>query len=119
MARILADALFSEDYKKNNPQIIENVVKNYIVHPPSAIGFEGQISYVETFDTFEKLSKINIPTLILHGSDDKILPAENSKVLAENIPSAELYFFENAGHGVIIQEQERWTQKVIEFLKRK
>jgi len=119
MARILADALFSEDYKKNNPQIIENVVRNYMAHPPSARGFEGQISYVETFDTYEKLSEINIPTLILHGSDDKILPAENSKVLAENIPFAEVYFFEKAGHGVIIQEQARWTQKVIEFLKRK
>jgi pimeloyl-ACP methyl ester carboxylesterase len=119
MARILTNALFSEEYKKKNPQMIENVVKNYIAHPPSAKGFEGQIAYVETFDSYERLSEINIPTLILHGSEDKILPVENAKILAENIPSAEMFLFENAGHGVVIQEQELWTQKVIEFLRSK
>jgi pimeloyl-ACP methyl ester carboxylesterase len=119
MARILTNALFSEDYKKKNPKIIEAVVTNYMAHPPSARGFEGQMAYVEKFDTYEKLSEISIPTLILHGTEDKILPAENAKVLAEKIPSAELFLFENAGHGVIVQEQKLWTQKVIEFLTRK
>ncbi|MFX1589204.1 MAG: alpha/beta fold hydrolase [Promethearchaeota archaeon] len=119
MARILTSSLFPEDYKKKNPHIIEKVVKNYMAHPPTPKGFEGQSAYIETFETYDRLSEIKIPTLILHGTEDRILPVENAKILAEKIPSAELILFENAGHGLIIQEYKLWTQKVIEFLKRK
>jgi pimeloyl-ACP methyl ester carboxylesterase len=119
VARILINSLFPEDYKKRNPHIVEKVIKNYMTHPPTPKGFEGQSAYVETFETYDRLSEIKIPTLILHGTEDKILPVENAKILAEKIPSAELMLFENAGHGLIVQEYKLWTQKVIEFLKRK
>lgn len=42
----------------------------------------------------------------------------NAKILVKKIPSAELVLFENTGHGMCIQENKLWTQKVIEFLKR-
>jgi pimeloyl-ACP methyl ester carboxylesterase len=118
MAKILTNSLFPENYKKNNPKIIEKVIKNYMDNAPSLKGFEGQSAYVDSFDTYERLSEIKIPTLILHGTEDIILPVENAKILAERIPSAELVLFENTGHGMNIQENKLWTQKVIEFLKR-
>ncbi|MFX0144471.1 MAG: alpha/beta fold hydrolase [Candidatus Hodarchaeota archaeon] len=118
MAKILTNSLFSENYKKSNPRIIEKVIKNYMDNAPSLKGFEGQYAYVESFDSYERLSEIKIPTLILHGTEDIILPVENAKILAERIPSAELILFENTGHGMNIQENKLWTQKIIEFLKR-
>ena len=117
MARILTNALFPEDFKKENPQIIETVIKNYMAHPPSLRGFEGQRAYVETFETYDKLLEIKIPTLVLHGAKDKILPVENAKILTERIPSAKLRIFENAGHGVIIQDLKAWTEEILNFLK--
>lgn len=116
MARILTNALFPEDYKAANPDIIEKVVENYMVHPPIPKGFEGQAAYVESFNTYDSLIDIKIPTLILHGTEDLILPAENAKILAERIPFSELVLFENTGHGMLIQEKELFTQKVINFL---
>jgi len=118
MAKSLTEALFPEDYRKRNPIIIEKVIKNYMNNAPSPKGFEGQVAYVDTFDTYERLPKIQIPTLILHGTEDKILPVENAKILAERIPSSELVLFKNTGHGMNIQENKLWTQNVIEFLKR-
>lgn len=118
MAQTLTNALFSESYIKKNPQIIETVIRNYMANPPSLRGFEGQVAYVETFDTYDQLPNLTTPTLILHGKEDKILPVENAKIFSEKIHSAESFLFENAGHGVIVQEKEKWTQKVIEFLKK-
>lgn len=80
-------------------------------------GFEGQAAYVESFNTYDSLIDIKIPTLILHGTEDLILPAENAKILAERIPFSELFLFENTGHGMLTQEKELFTQKVIDFLK--
>ncbi|MFW9973366.1 MAG: alpha/beta hydrolase, partial [Candidatus Odinarchaeota archaeon] len=118
MAKILTDSLFPEYYKKNNPRIIEKIVENYINNAPSLKGFQGQSAYVDTFDTFDRLSEIKSSTLILHGTEDKILPVENAKILARKILTAELVLFENTGHGMNIQENRLWTQKVIDFLKK-
>ncbi|MFW9819366.1 MAG: alpha/beta fold hydrolase [Candidatus Thorarchaeota archaeon] len=118
MAKILTESLFPENYKKNNPRIIEKVIENYMNNTPSLKGFQGQSAYVDTFDTFDKLPEIKIPTLILHGTEDQILPVENAKILAGRIPSAELILFENTGHGMNIQENKLWTQKVLDFLKK-
>ncbi|MFX0059388.1 MAG: alpha/beta fold hydrolase [Candidatus Hodarchaeota archaeon] len=119
VARILTNSLFPEGYKTKNPDIIEKVVKNYMAYPPTPKGFEGQSAYVKKFETYDKLSKIRIPTLILHGTEDKILPVQNAKIMAEEIPNADLILFENTGHGLIIQELKLWTKKVIDFLVRK
>jgi len=116
MARILTEALFPEEYKIANPDVIEKVVKNYMAHPPIPKGFEGQAAYVESFNTYDRLIEIKIPTLILHGTEDLILPVENAKILAERIPFSELFLFENNGHGMLTQEKELFTQKVINFL---
>lgn len=118
-ARVLTDSLFPDEYKKSNPKLIEKIVKNYMEHVPSLKGFEGQAAYRETFDTYERLPKIEIPTLILHGTEDIILPVENAKILAERIPDSELILFEETGHGMNVQVNKLWTQKIIEFLKKK
>lgn len=44
------------------------------------------------------LSDINVPTLVIHGSKDVIVPLEVGKYLANNIPNAELVVIEGAGH---------------------
>ena len=118
-ARVLTDALFPDKYKENNLEIIERIVKNYMEHIPSLKGFAGQAAYRETFDTYERLPEIKIPTLILHGTEDIILPVENAKILAERIPHSELVLFEETGHGMNIQVNKLWTQKIIEFLTKK
>jgi pimeloyl-ACP methyl ester carboxylesterase len=46
----------------------------------------------------ERLSEIQVPTLVLSGAQDRIVPVENSLRLAEDIPGAQLVVIENCGH---------------------
>ena len=48
----------------------------------------------------------------------KLRGLENAKILSERLSFSELYIFENAGHGVVIQEKESWTNKVLNFLRK-
>jgi pimeloyl-ACP methyl ester carboxylesterase len=43
-------------------------------------------------------AQIHVPTLILHGTADAIVPIEESRRLAERLPDAELVEFEGSGH---------------------
>ncbi len=64
----------------------------------------------------DRLSEISVPTLVISGDDDQIVPVENSRQLAEDIPGAELVILENCGH--LPQEEcpEAFMQAVDNFL---
>jgi len=45
-----------------------------------------------------RLKRIEVPTLVVHGSEDRVVPVANAEILAEGIPGARLRILEAAGH---------------------
>ena len=50
-------------------------------------------------DRVQALKSVTAPTLVIHGSEDPVLPVEHGKATAEAIPGAELVIIEGMGHG--------------------
>jgi pimeloyl-ACP methyl ester carboxylesterase len=50
-------------------------------------------------DAWEALPRIAAPTLVLHGTDDLMVPAENAPLLAGRIPGARLHLHDGGRHG--------------------
>jgi pimeloyl-ACP methyl ester carboxylesterase len=48
----------------------------------------------------EKLSRIKVPTLVIHGTEDVLVPVENGRRVAKAIPGARLLEFEHMGHNL-------------------
>jgi pimeloyl-ACP methyl ester carboxylesterase len=46
----------------------------------------------------ERLAEVDVPTLVIHGSDDKIVPLEGGRALAEGIPNSKVVIVDGAGH---------------------
>jgi len=67
------------------------------------------------FDTYKRLSQIKVPTLVLHGKQDILIPPENGSILAKAIPNAKLVYFENSAHG-LIEEMEKVISVLLDFL---
>jgi pimeloyl-ACP methyl ester carboxylesterase len=44
------------------------------------------------------LREIAVPTLVVHGRHDRIVPVANAEILAERVPRAELRILDDAGH---------------------
>ena len=53
----------------------------------------------------DRLKEIRVPTLVMTGTDDRLVPPENSDVLARLIPNARLVKFEGAGHVFPIERE--------------
>lgn len=49
-------------------------------------------------DLFDKLKNISQPTLVIHGTDDYVLPLEHGKMLADLIPNSKFVQYEHMGH---------------------
>ncbi|HEX2096945.1 MAG TPA: alpha/beta hydrolase [Solirubrobacterales bacterium] len=57
-------------------------------------------------------------TLVLHGSEDVVIPAANATVLAERWRGAEVELFAGGGHAFMAQEPERVADRIVSFLGR-
>ncbi|MFX9073421.1 alpha/beta hydrolase, partial [Acinetobacter baumannii] len=67
-------------------------------------GFKGQLDCIREFsetDFTEDLKKIDVPTLIVHGDDDQLVPIGASALLsAKLVPNATLKIYPGASHGL-------------------
>jgi pimeloyl-ACP methyl ester carboxylesterase len=64
----------------------------------------------------DQLQQIPIPTLIITGAEDVAVPAANSLILVQKIPSAWLVQIKGAGHGLMYQYPEEFSEIVKTFL---
>jgi len=70
-----------------------------------------------TTDFRDDLTRITVPTLVIHGDSDAIVPFEVSgKRTHEAIAGSELVVIEGAPHGVTVSHKEEWNRHVLAFL---
>lgn len=67
---------------------------------------------------FAHLPKIQVPTLITWGRDDKVSPLDGSLIPMRLIPNAELHVFPKCGHWAMIERKAEFESTVLAFLTR-
>lgn len=84
-------------------------------------GLKGQLDCIREFsevDYTDDLKKIDIPTLVLHGDDDQIVPIGASALLSSKIlKNATLKIYEGADHGLAQTHQDRFNADLLAFIK--
>ncbi len=60
--------------------------------------YRAQLAAARAHDAAERVPEISVPTLVVHGDADRMLPAVNGRRLAELVPGAELQMWKGAGH---------------------
>ncbi|GGJ87770.1 alpha/beta fold hydrolase [Pseudomonas matsuisoli] len=75
-------------------------------------------AFAET-DFRADLDKVDVPTLVIHGDADAIVPFETTgKLAAQQIEGAELKVYEGAPHGFAVTHQQRLNEDLLAFLER-
>lgn len=69
------------------------------------------------FDIRDQVSRINTPTLVIAGSDDKLTSSKNGRFLADNIPQAEFKLLNGAGHMMMIEKPGETAEAIEAFLQ--
>lgn len=63
------------------------------------------------------MSSVNVPTLIIHGNDDKIVPIDlTSKKASEAIANNTYIVYEGAPHGLFYTERDKLNDDLLDFL---
>ncbi|HEX2085779.1 MAG TPA: alpha/beta fold hydrolase [Solirubrobacteraceae bacterium] len=82
---------------------------------PAIIGL--QLQAISRHDVSARLGEIAAPTLVVHGTEDQMLPAANSRVIAERIPGARLVELAGVGHLFWWEQPERSAELVREHAR--
>lgn len=90
----------------------------WIAYAASPVGTVECIRAFGTTDFRADLKKITIPTLVLHGSADRIVPLEGSgRLTAAMIPGSKLVVLERAPHGMTATHGPQVSAAMIEFAR--
>lgn len=70
----------------------------------------------DAFDVMTELAKLQLPTLIIVGSDDRLTPLKYSQYLQAHISASELVVIEGAGHLAMAEQPDRVNAAIQKFL---
>jgi pimeloyl-ACP methyl ester carboxylesterase len=84
---------------------------------PTSKGYQGQVEGIFSWESFDRLPRINAPTLVIHGENDLLVPAGNGKILADRIPNSRLVMLPETSHMFFSERAAESNSMIIEFLK--
>ena len=107
-------------YNRPGVKISEGVRESFSLQGMMC-GFPGAYFCIKAFsetDQTEDLKKIDVPTLILHGDDDQIVPIADSAMLsAKLINMAKLKVYKGAPHGMCTTHKGQLNEDLLAFIK--
>lgn len=71
---------------------------------------------IQAHDTYSRLPEISVPSLVLTGKEDGLVPPENSVILSQQIPHADLVILSNASHLFNIERPQTTVDVVTSFI---
>jgi len=116
--RMRLPTVFSERFIREEPERLEELVRSLVQYYPTPEGAAGQMGALSVFNVKRRLGEIRCPVLVITGAEDRMMPAENSRLLAEGIEGAELYMVEEAGHNFFVEKPDEVNRVLIDFLSK-
>ncbi len=115
----LGTMLFSEAFRREQPERVRELLAYFALHRASAWGLNAHWWATVYHDTVSRLPRIQAPTLVMHGEHDAMSPVANARMLAERIPDAEFAIVPGAGHAFALERPEESLSLLLDWLRRR
>jgi 3-oxoadipate enol-lactonase len=77
----------------------------------------AQVRAIAEHDSYARLPRLTMPTLIVHGTEDQIFPVGNGHIVASRIPGARLEILDGVGHLFFLERPQRSAELVREHVR--
>ena len=108
---------FSGGWTEANPERFEEILAATLEHPTPRETIDAHMAACYRFyDQGLDVERIELPALVLHGSDDLIVPPDNGRVLACRLRNARYVELAGVGHNLMLEAPSVFNKLVLEFL---
>lgn len=83
---------------------------------PRPDAYSAQLQGILAWEAYSRISAIRVPTLMIHGKSDRLVPPGNGKLIAERIPSAKFVLIPHASHLFATDQPEAAHKAILGFL---
>jgi len=101
--RKLYGAITAPGFAEKNAHLIDMIVSFALEQRVSSDAIMRQFRAVGRFSAWDRLPDITVPTLVVHGEADSLIPYENGEQLSRRIPGARLRSLPQVGHLVPLE----------------
>jgi non-heme chloroperoxidase len=120
LAGLLRDVFYDLEGSRKSTTPITQAVVDWTLQQGMQASAHALVASIDAFakeDFTADLAAIDVPTLILHGTNDKPVPLElTGRRAARGIRNSKLIEYPNATHGILVSEQERVVRDLVAFL---
>jgi pimeloyl-ACP methyl ester carboxylesterase len=107
--------LTTPGFADTHPELIEEYAALRERERTRARTFRTQMQAILSADRSQAVRSLRLPTLVVHGLDDELVPVDNGRMLAERIAGAQLVLLPNCGHFPHIEKPAECGAALCEF----
>jgi 3-oxoadipate enol-lactonase len=110
---LFSPMLYSDSTSKER---IAEDIEVRLRHPQQPAGLLSQFAAVLTWSSYRRLAGIQVPTLVMHGDEDRLVPLENGLRVARRIRGSQFVKVRGAGHVLSTDQPKIVDDEVFRFL---
>jgi pimeloyl-ACP methyl ester carboxylesterase len=100
------------DSFSERPAVLEYYQWTKETWPHSVEEIQKRMAAIAKFDVAEAIRGIRVPTLVITGAQDILMPVENSRLIAERIPGARLALIEGGAHIFFLEQADAMADEL-------
>lgn len=108
---------FSPQFARDHSDQVNVVVNRRLANPVDERAYRWQLAAAIAFNTESRIPDLRIPTLVISGDSDQIVPPQNSRNLATKIPGAQLSLIEGGSHLFFLEQPRKFNAVLEKFLR--
>jgi pimeloyl-ACP methyl ester carboxylesterase len=113
LRRTIGSPAYPESDAEMRRLVERNIDRRYY---PAGVGRQ-YLAILASGDRVELLKTVKVPTLVIHGADDPLLPQEGGRDVAALVPGAQLEFYPGMGHDLPTALTPRLVDRIATFCK--
>lgn len=106
-------SLFGRTFLESHARQVHALARYWSERPQVPAGLARQWQAYDTFDRYRDLHEISLPTTVIHGDEDLLVPVVNGERLARAIPGARFHLIRGAGHSPNVEEPAAFNEALV------
>jgi pimeloyl-ACP methyl ester carboxylesterase len=109
--------LAAPGYMESHPEDMDQILEYEKAKRMTLKSYQRQLQAVMSWPGVgNRLTDISVPTLVVHGNADRLMPYDNGHFLSTRIPGAQLLSYDQVGHLPPIETPEQFNRDIMQFL---
>lgn len=102
---------------QQSPEVIEEALQRRLAMPINPVGYRRQLQASLRWSSLSRLPRLRVPTLILHGDHDRLVPPINGRLISLLVPGARFHSIRGAGHVYGTDAPGEAARVVVDFIR--